>query len=110
MELPLEPRHDNHSRPGGSRAPLRLQPVTAALPWLWIARPWPLGGGAAGGQVELSTGAGYRAAPAINAATIYVACRSRLPRARSYRIVVRGQHGRRLLAHRAAAPRHQARR
>src|SRR5690348_17949974 len=34
--------------------------------------------------------ADYLAAPAIHAATTYVACRSRLPRARSYRIVVRG--------------------
>jgi hypothetical protein len=41
-------------------------------------------------RAELITGADYLAAPAIYAATIYVACRSRLPRARSYRIVVLG--------------------
>ena len=40
---------------------------------------------------DSATGADYLAAPAIYAATIYVACRSRLPRARSgKRIVVRG--------------------
>ncbi len=44
-----------------------------------------------GRQAELlPVGLSYLAAPATYAATIYVACRSRLPRARSYRIVVLG--------------------
>jgi hypothetical protein len=41
-------------------------------------------------QAERTAGADYLAALAIYAATMYVACRSRLPRARSYRIVVLG--------------------
>ena len=47
--------------------------------------------GGCGRQAELlPAGVDHLAAPAIYAATMYVACRSRLPRARSYRIVVLG--------------------
>ena len=53
-----------------------------------IVAPAPPGRGRR--QAELPAGPGYLAAPAMYAATIYVACRSRLPRARSYRIVVLG--------------------
>jgi hypothetical protein len=69
---------------GGSCSPWGLRPVTVEVFVLAEGNgPGRLAAVVAGGQADMRADAGYRAAPAMNAATIYVACPQVTPQIRA---------------------------